>query len=64
MEQLLTKFIELLKELFPTLLAFKAGRDSKENQNLKAENDKLKKYQEIDGEHINLDDVYDDRLWK
>lgn len=57
-------FIKFLKEIFPSLLAYKAGSDAKENQQLREENEKLKKYQNIDGEHIDINDVYNSRLWK
>lgn len=58
-------FIKFLKEIFPSLLAYKAGSDSKENEQLREENEKLKKYQKIDddNEHSS-DDAYIAGLWK
>ena len=53
-----------LKEVAPTLTTFIVGRKSKELEQLKDENKKLKEYQEIDdGEHSS-NDAYNARLWK
>jgi len=53
------------KEVLPTLAVFIVGRKSKELENVKDENEKLKKYQEIDNddEHSS-DDTYTSSLWK
>ena len=60
------KWVELilgfLKEVLPTLTSFVVGRKSKEMENVKDENDKLKKYQEVDDTYF--DDVYTSSLWK
>ena len=58
-------FIKFLKEIFPSLLAYKAGSDAKEKQQLKDENEKLKKYQKIDdSSESSADDAYTASLWK
>ena len=56
--------VNFLKEVLPTLTTFMIGRKSKELEQLKDENKKLKQYQDIDGEHINIDDIYNAGLWK
>lgn len=57
--------LEFFKEVLPTLTTFIAGRKSKELENLKDENEKLRKFQEIDdnNEHSS-DDAYTASLWK
>lgn len=53
-----------LKEVVPTLTSFFVGRKSKELEQLKDENEKLKEYKSIDdGEHSS-NDAYNARLWK
>ena len=55
----------LLKEVLPTLATFMVGRKSKELEDVKDENDKLKKYQEIDdSSESSADDAYTARLWE
>lgn len=45
-------------------MTFIVGRKSKELEELKDENEKLKKYQDIEnGEHSSVD-AYNARLWK
>lgn len=55
----------LLKEVLPTLTTFMVGRKSKELENIKDENEKLKKYQEIDdNSESSADDAYNAGMWK
>jgi len=54
-----------LKEVLPTLTTFMVGRKSKELENIKDENDKLRKYQEIDdSSESSADDAYTASMWK
>ena len=54
-----------LKEVLPTITTFMVGRKSKELENVKDENEKLKKYQEIDNnDESSADDAYTASLWK
>jgi len=54
-----------LKEVLPTLTTFMVGRKSEELENLKDENDKLRKYQEIDDDdEYSSNDAYTASLWK
>ena len=53
-----------LKEVIPTLTTFMVGRKSKELENLKDENEKLKKYDEIESDEHSSDDVYTAGMWK
>ena len=56
--------IKFLNELFVPLLAYKAGKDSGENKQLKDDNEKLKEYENINvGEHSS-DDAYNARLYE
>ncbi len=60
----LTAFIKLIGKLFIPISAYFAGKKAKDNENLKAENEKLKKYKDIDdGEHSS-NDAYNAGLWK
>ena len=57
-------FLGFLKEVVPTLTTFVVGRKSKELEQVKDENKKLKEYKEIDdGEHSS-NDAYNAGLWK
>ena len=59
------KFImDFLKEILPTLTTFIIGRKSKEFENVKDENEKLKKYKDIDDTEHASDDVYVSSVWK
>lgn len=63
MSELVTKIIELFKELYPFVVGyFSAKRDTKID-NLKEENEKLKSFNEIDNKPVNVD-VFDARVWK
>jgi len=53
-----------LKEVVPTLTTFIVGRKSKELEQLKDENDKLKKYDDIENDEHSLNDVYTSSMWK
>ena len=55
--------LKLLKEFVPAILAYYAGRGSKEKEQLKEENEKLKDYKDIDdGEH-SVNDAYNASLY-
>ncbi len=53
-----------LKEVVPTLTTFIVGRKSKELEQLKDENDTLKKYDDIENDEHSLNDVYTSSMWK
>ncbi len=53
-----------LKEVVPTVTTFIVGRKSKELEQLKDENDKLKKYDDIETDEHSLNDVYTSSMWK
>ncbi len=54
-----------LKEVLPTFTTFMVGRKSKELENVKDENAKLRKYQEIDdNSESSADDAYTASMWK
>lgn len=57
------KIIDFLRAILPTLLAYKAGRDSKEKDQLKDENEKLKKFKKIDDREVMRNEVYDPSEW-
>ena len=57
--------IGFLEKVLPTITIFVAGRKSKELENVKDENEKLRKYQEIDdNSESSADDTYTASLWK
>jgi hypothetical protein len=56
--------LDFLKEVVPTLTTFIVGRKSKELEQLKDENDKLKKYDDIENDEHSLNDVYTSSMWK
>ena len=62
------KWVELilkfLKEVLPTLVSFMVGRKSKELENVKDENETLKKFQKIDAEDVDKDEAYSAEDWK
>ena len=60
---LLKLLIGFLKEIIPTLTSFFVGRKSKELENVKSENEKLKKYKKIDEKNINKNTAYDEEYW-
>lgn len=59
---ILVAFINLIKSIFLPITSFIMGRKSKENEILKKENEKLKKYKKIDKEEIN-EDIYNSNNW-
>lgn len=62
--QLLSLFLEVLKQLFVQLGAYTLGKKTKENEQLKEENAKLKEYDNIENGEHSVNDVYDARVWK
>jgi hypothetical protein len=57
--------LSFLEKILPTLAIFTVGRKSKELENIKDENENLKKYQEIDdNSESSADDAYTAGLWK
>ena len=62
--QLLSLFLELLKQLFVPLGAYFLGTKTKENEKLKEENATLKEYESIESGEHSINDTYDARLWK
>ncbi len=62
--QLLSLFLEVLKQLFVPLGAYTLGKKTKENEDLKEENAKLKEYDSIENGEHSVNDVYDARVWK
>lgn len=61
--EVLGKIIDFLRAILPTLLAYKAGRDSKEKDQLKKENEKLKEFKRIDDREVMRNEVYDPSNW-
>lgn len=53
-----------LREVLPTLTTFIVGRKSKELEDIRDENRKLKKYEDIDNDEPTRDDVYNAGMWK
>ncbi len=51
------------KEVIPTLTSFIVGRKSKELEQLKDENEKLKKYEDIENDEHSSNDIYNSRVW-
>ena len=52
-----------LKEILPTATTFLVGRKSKELQNIKEENQKLKQYKKIDEAEPTKKEVYTSSEW-
>lgn len=61
--EILLAIINFVKELFVPVGAYVAGKKSKENDQLKAENKKLKEYKKIDDKEIQVNEVYDESNW-
>jgi len=53
-----------LKEVVPTIVTFIAGKKSKELEDIKDENKKLKKYNDIDEDEYSSNDAYNARMWE
>lgn len=61
--EIVTTLLNFIKTLFVSIGAYKFGKKTKENEQLKAENEKLKKYKNIDDDEYCANDVYDARMW-
>lgn len=61
--EILAALINLIKQLFVPVSAYIAGKKSKENEQLKTENKKLKEYKNIDDKDIHISEVYDEKAW-
>lgn len=61
--ELLSAIIKLIEKLFIPISAYVAGKKSKENEQLKDENKKLKEYKKIDDKDIQISEVYDEKAW-
>ena len=61
--EILAALINLIKQLFVPVSAYIAGKKSKENEQLKTENKKLKEYKNIDDKDILISEVYDEKAW-
>lgn len=55
--------LSFVKELFIPTAAYVAGKKSKELDQVKNENEKLKEYKKIDDETIQVSEVYDEKAW-
>ncbi len=55
--------LSFVKELFIPTAAYVAGKKSKELDQAKDENKKLKEYKKIDDESIHTSEVYDEKAW-
>lgn len=55
--------LSFIKELFIPVAAYKAGKNSKELDQVKDENKKLKEYKEIDEEEVVKKEVYTSKEW-
>lgn len=53
-----------IKEVLPTFTTFMVGRKSKELEQIKDENEKIKKYEDIEAGEHSSNDAYNARLWK
>lgn len=60
---LLTVIVKLLKDLFPTVAIFIAGRKSKELEDVKRDNKTLESWQNIDNKVIDKTKVYNEEDW-
>lgn len=61
--EVLAAIINLIKQLFVPVSAYIAGKKSKENEQLKTENKKLKDYKKIDDKEVHINEVYDENNW-
>jgi hypothetical protein len=62
--EFLKLLMQFIKEIFVPVLAYKAGADAKENETIKAENETLKKYEDINADNITVNDAYDAGMYK
>ena len=56
--------LKLVKEFLPFFFMYNAGKKSKELNQVKDENKKLKEYKRIDDKEIQVSEVYDEKAWK
>ena len=61
--EVLAALINLIKQLFVPVSVYIAGKKSKEKEQLKTENKKLKEYKNIDDKDIHISEVYDEKAW-
>jgi len=61
--EIVTTLLNFIKTLFVPIGAYIFGKKTKENEQLKAENEKLKEYKNIDDDEYCANDVYDARMW-
>lgn len=61
--EILSAIINLISKLFIPISAYIVGKKSKENEQLKDENKKLKEYKKIDDKDIHISEVYDETNW-
>ena len=59
MTNIIIVVLEIIKDLFPTLLAYQAGKEANENGKLNNENRTLKEYDKINASNVNRDTAYD-----
>ena len=62
MANIITVVLEIIKDLFPMLFAYQAGKEVNENDRLNDEKRILKKYDEIGSSNIDSDAAYDGLL--
>ena len=58
----IAELFKLIGKLFIPISAYFMGEKSEQNKKLKDENEKLKKYSDIDNDKL-TNDVYDEQLW-
>ena len=63
MIEIANKILDFLKELLPTALGWFASKQDSKIEQLKEENEKLKEFNEIDNNPVDVD-VFDARVWK
>ena len=59
MANVIAVVLEIIKDLFPMLFAYQAGKKANENDKLNRENRILKEYDKINNSNINRNDAYD-----
>lgn len=61
--EILSAILNLISKMFVPISAYFAGKKSKENEQLKDENRKLKEYKKIDDKDIHISEVYVETNW-
>ena len=56
--------LEFIKKVFGPLMVYKAGRNSKENEQLRSDNEILKKFDDIENGEHSSNDIYTHGMWK